>query len=493
LTVLSSSLADAPSRPGTTARREPSIKRKRLHILYLLNDILYHAKYRAADASVCSKLQPILVDLFGSAASFTGCPKHQHKIADLLELWEEKDYYSREYINKLRETVKNAAEAGSYVEGSETAGEEARGAATKAIKSTPYVMPATHGDPSTPWYDLPAGNLMPHIVPNSTRPINPGMIKPLQFVAGPADGALVAAVQGLLDDVKGIFEGEADLDERPHWDIDELGQPIVLDEITGEVIEGEGYYGWSLSFCEKMKRRRKGLDAPDEERDRDRDRALSSRSRSSSRARKRRRYSGSSDGSSPAGQRASHRRRAYSSSRSPSPAGRRGIGDGRSRSRSRSKTYSRSRSRSRSRSPDSHRRAGTRSFHPPPDRHEGFPPPPPPGPGFIPPPVSSFQNGFNAPFPPPPPNIPYPGQGQQQYGSWPVPPPPPPPPHYSGGPWPPPPPPGNFQQGGYPPPPPPQGGWAPPGQHGGSRGYNGGWNGSNGRGGRGGNRGRGWS
>ena len=480
LIALATSFADTQSQPATEMRK-PSSKRKRLHILYLLNDNLYHAKYRAGDASVCSKLQPILVDLFGSAASFTNCPKHQRKLADLLDLWEEMDYYSREYINKLRETIKNAAEAGSYIEGGGSPEDEAHGPSIKIAKSTPYVMPAMHGDPSTPWYDLPAGNLMPHIVPNSTRPINPDMIKPLQFVAGPADETLVTAVKSLLEDVKNIFGGETDSDERQSWDIDELGQPIVLDEITGEVIDGEGYYGWSQTFCEKMKRRRKGLDRPDG----DRDRARTSRSRSSSRGRKRRRYSGS-EGSSPAGHRASRRRSDYSLSRTPSPAGRRGTKGGRSRSRS----PSRSRTYSRSRSPDSPRQADARSFQPPPDRPEGYPPNPPPP--FMAP--GSFQNGFNPPFPPPPPppNAPYSGPGQQPYGSWPVPPPP-----FPNAPWPPPPPPpgpGNFQQsqGGFPPPPPAPGGWSPPTQqHGNGRGYNTGWNSH--RGGRGGHRGRGWS
>lgn len=310
---------------------------------------------------MCSKLQPILVDLFGSTASFTGAPKHQHKLSNLLDLWEEKDYYSSEYINKLRETVKNAAEAGNHVEGAKTTGDEVQGTSIKTTKSAPYVMPATHGDSSTPWYDLPAGNLMPHIVPNSTRPIKPDMIKPLQFVAGPADPALVTAVQSLLDDVKNMFNGEVDLDERRHSDIDELGQPILLDEITGDVIEGEGYYGWSRSFCEKMKRRRKGLDQPIEDRDRD------DRSRSSTPVRRKRRYSDSNDSDS-GSYRASHRRREYSSSRSQSPVGRRSMKQGieRSHSPSRSRTYSRSRS------PDGPRQAGGRSFQPSSDRHEGF-------------------------------------------------------------------------------------------------------------------------
>jgi hypothetical protein len=481
LRALSTSFAATRSRSDPAAKRDPSIKRKRLHLLYLLNDSLYHAKYRAGDASVCGKLQPILVDLLRSAASFTNSPKHHRKILELLDLWEENGYYSRDYTNKLRETVKNAAEVGDHVEGVGSSGGGPEGPSMKVSKSTPYVMPALHGDPSTPWFDLPAANLMPHIVPNSTRPINPDMIKPLQFVAGPADETLVAAVKVLLEDVQKIFDGETEPDEKSSWDIDELGQPIILDEITGDIIEGEGYYGWSRSFCERMKRRRKGLDTPDD----DNDRVGTSRSRSSSRGRKRRRHSGSG-GSSSAGHRASRRRSAYSSSRSPSADVRRDLRIGRSRSSSRDRSYSRSRS------PDNTRPVDARSLQPPPDRHEAFQPnlPAP----FIPP--VQFQNGFNNhyPPPPPPPHAPFNGPGQQQYGSWP----PPPPPPFQHVPWPPPPPPPSTHpnyhqqaQAGFPPPPSAPGAWSPQGQQGNGRGFGNGWNHS--RGGRGGHRGRGWS
>lgn len=485
-----------------TKKREPSTKRRRLHVLYLVNDMLFHSRHRLNDASMCGKMQPILVSLFGSTASFKGCPKHQRKIADLLEIWEEKGYYSKDYIEKLRETVKNASEAGEHVEGS-TGGKE-QGLATRTSKSTPYVMPAMHGDASTPWFDLPAGNLLPHIVPNSTRPINPDMIKPLRFVAGPAEEGLTIAVKALLDDVETIFGRQADLDEKPLLDIDELGQSVVVDEITGEVIEGEGYYGWSRTFCEKMKRRKMGLDLPSREEDRNR----RSQSRSSSPSVRKRRYSNSDSGSDRGDYRPTRRRRrSYSSSRSPTPAGKRN-------------SHSRSRSRSRS----------TSRNLPPESRYQ--PPPPPPRDNLpsqspIPPmPQPPFQQGFNPNYPPPPPpihNMSF--NGQQQFGQWPPPPPPSTnmnfnPSHQQMGSWPvPPPPPGpppgnpptnyqqltdfpqqsnyqqpNFQQGGhqqqqYSPTGP--GGW----QQGNGTGYNNHNNNAwhpNQRGGRGGYRGRGW-
>ena len=492
LTALTASITENGPNLDSSSKREPSIKRKRLYLLYLVNDILYHAKYHSNDASICGKIQPLLVNLLGSAASFTGCPKQHRKIHELLKLWEENDYYSREYIDKLREAVKNAAEAGKYEEGRTAPSRNgSHDAVSKIARSAPFVMPALHGDASTPWFDLPAGNLMPHIVPNSTRPINADLLKPLQLVAGPADDDLVLAVKSLLYDAQKIY-GSTEQDDKLAWDVDQLGQPIVLDEITGEMLEGEGYYGWSRTFCEKMKRRRKGLDQAD--RDGDSGRGSRSQSRSSSRSRKRLRYSQSDDESSPENYRRSRGRRQYSSSRSQSPDVQRLPSNGHSRPPSRN----RSDSRSSRRSPSPQKLEMYQRNSGPSARPEGLPQKLP-----MPPPVP-FQ-GYNAQFPPPPP--PFPPPPNLQFNNWPPPlpavhnlpntfnppnpsqnwPPPPPPP--------PPPPQFEHQPGAYSPAGP--GVWQPPVQYGNGRGYNNNaWNnaptGPQGRGGRGNYRGRGW-
>jgi hypothetical protein len=438
-----------PNRKDETIQREPSAKRKRLYMLYLINDLLHHATYRTRDISICSKVQPALVNLFASVGSFKDCPKHHNKISSLLDLWEEKNFYSKDYIFKLREAVKNGSEIGTLAtEGNDTSGAVDQASASRLAKSAPFIMPAMHGDPSTPWYDLPAGNLMPVIEPNSTRPINPDMIKPMQFVAGPASEDLVNAVKALLDDVKVIYGTQLKSEETDNWDIDELGQPVILDEMTGEILGGEGYYGWSRGFCEKMKRRKKGLDVLDVRNDRDK-----SRSRSSTPPRKRRYNSGSS---SPEPRRPARRRRSYSSSRSPSPIARNGHLQQLSRNRSYSKSPRRSPSPKRldsypQRSPP---RAPSMNQPPPPPPpipfQQGFNPAFPPHPNFnnTPPPPPNYNNA-----PPPPPNFP---------GQWP---PPPPPMHFNQqAPWPIPHPPPrnpqiqmNYQQGGY-----PQGNFPPP-------------------------------
>lgn len=418
-----SSDGDGNSGDKSTAGKSPtSAKRKRLHLLYVLHDVLHHTKYHAPDSTSFSTFssgsQGSLVDLIGLAASSDN-KKIQARLADLLRIWEEDAFYSLDYVRKLREAVAHAAvEEPSRSEGAQNGSVQASDGVTGG-KERPFLMPATHGDPSTPYYDLPAGNMMPHIVPNSSNLIKPELVKPLRFLAGPADENLVSAVKDFFKEVDRIYKPEiAERDEGTVTDVDELGQTVIRDEITGEVSGGDSYYGWSQAFCEKMRRR-----------DGDTQGKARARSDSSSRSRsprKRRRYSESP----------SSRSRSYSRSRSRSsrrPRYRNGHSNEsrspRDRSRRRGLSYSRSRSRSRS-----------HSYSPKPASTLRQPPPPPPAPvpalGQSPPPPPPIPYGASPghhTFPPPPAvgsgrGMPVPPPRPPNYnGPWPPPPPPPPP------------------------------------------------------------------
>ena len=425
LVALSGSFDDSAKAPDTHSKT--SSKRKRLHILYLLNDLFHHTKYHSETSvgfsTLTSSLQPYIVELLGSASSYDRekNPKHHRRLDDLLDIWDENGYYSKDYVNKLREVVKNSALTGPVKASIGFEEDRAEPANKLPPRDVPFVMPPTHGDSSTPYYDLPAGNLVPHIIPNSASSLRPDSIKPLQFLAGPADGKLVDAVKVFLHDADRIYgSGKLEPKEDEVIDIDELGQTVIRDALSGEIIDGETYYGWSRGFCQQMKKRNRS-----ESRSPSR-----SRSRSLSPDNRRRRYS------SP---RSDDSRRLGSRSRSRSPP-RRGF--------RRNGSYSRSRSRPRRRSP-----SREKSYSPPPS-----------APRFQP-----AQNQFMPPnmnfsppssFPPAYPPMPY----SSAPGMPPAP--PPPPPNYQGQ-WPPPPPP--MSQMNYPPPmnsafPPPfqQGGFFPP-------------------------------
>lgn len=405
-------LASCPDKPAdgdisTSKDRTTSPRKRHLHILYLLNDLLHHTKYHlqstAAYSTLSYSLESYLVELSRVASAYgpERYPNHHRKIQDLLGLWNQKDYYELSFINKLRETVANSAalgEVGSSRPANGAPEDEAIETST-GKKGAPFIMPASHGDLSTPYYDLPAGNLLPHIIPNSTVPINPQQVKPLQFVPRPADEALTRALMNFMQDVESLDMTIRNDEEGIEIDIDELGQPMIRNVETGELVRGEGYYGWSKAFCERMKRRRDGKDTIGDSTGRG-----DSMDRSPS-LRKRRRYS--SSGSS---------RRSYPNSRSISRS---------------------PRLRSRSRSPSRQRSS---SYSPPPV-------------------VSSTQQQQPVPTQDVPPSLPPPSQASSyplpvQFpqdhaqgfpfgsGGLPI---PPPPPNYNG-PWPPPPPP--LPQGG---------------------------------------------
>ncbi|KAJ5280319.1 hypothetical protein N7478_005691 [Penicillium angulare] len=212
----------------------------------------------ATFSTVSGSLQPHMVDLLGHAAAYDRekYPRHHKRLDDLLEIWSEHGYFSADLLHRLKEVVKNSALTGATPLSNDALEGDADPTKKLLGKDAPYIMPSTHGDSSTPYYDLPAGNWLPHIIPNSTIPLHAESIKPLQFLAGPADETLVTAIKGFLKDVDQIYGTEELVKDDDNVDIDELGQRVTRDEISGDVLAGETYYGWSRAFCQQMNRRK---------------------------------------------------------------------------------------------------------------------------------------------------------------------------------------------------------------------------------------------
>ncbi|KAF1808225.1 hypothetical protein P152DRAFT_384175, partial [Eremomyces bilateralis CBS 781.70] len=248
LAAVSASLDDGGSKAA------PSSARRRLHILYLLSDALHHLRYHEATSanykSFSNGIQPHLLELVAhTSASSKGHAKLERRLDDLLAVWERQKLLESGEISRLRERATAAKTSDFPIPTSQT-----RAAAVKGWgdnQDVPYNLPATHGDPSTPYYDLPAANMMPHIRPNSPRPINISHMKPIQLTRGPADSGLVNTVKDFMEDIDRIFRSPY-ADEQVQ-DVDAMGQPLVKDPDTGELVPLDTYYGWSASFCEQMK------------------------------------------------------------------------------------------------------------------------------------------------------------------------------------------------------------------------------------------------
>ena len=263
-------------------------RHKQVAILYLVNDLLHHTKFHPGASAVyitlTSAFRTYLELFFKAAATYDTkrFVKHNRKVTELLDLWEQRAYFNKEIIDGLRDVAADPSKANvAGVDGSLGTGATTVGGDTGlSLRDVPFTLPHSHGENSTPFYDLPAGNLLPHIKPNSSSSIDTRLVRPLQLSAGPADERLVGVVKAFLDDVQALYS-EFDFPEKEDatTDFDELGQSITRDE-TGEIFGGESYYGWSKAFCTKMKRRHGGRGPPDgDEQDYKRDRSESPRKR----------------------------------------------------------------------------------------------------------------------------------------------------------------------------------------------------------------------
>ncbi|KAL8849573.1 MAG: hypothetical protein Q9221_005447 [Calogaya cf. arnoldii] len=188
--------------------------------------------------------------------------RHLGRLNELINMWGESNTFPSSVVALLRDNVANAVSRSVSVacntELPETNLDTAGIGVGEYQKDAPYIMPASHGDASLPFYDLPAGNLMPCIIPNSLTPISPRMVKPLQFRAGPADEKLVQVVKAFLQDTNVLYGSKLSGKDPDESDIDQLGQQVAPDDAPKDIPCGEGYYGWSKAFCEKMKLRSSG-------------------------------------------------------------------------------------------------------------------------------------------------------------------------------------------------------------------------------------------
>ncbi|QPC79226.1 hypothetical protein HYE68_009978 [Fusarium pseudograminearum] len=222
--ALSKSLQDDGSRP--------SLKRRRLHLLYVLNDVFYHIIARNGNIEFAIPWDNVLPSLIASASAFDNCPKHKKKLEDLIRLWDEQQYINSKMVTKLEEALASGVAP-------QTAQEpQVSNVSLKLAKNAPFTLPSFHGDNSVPWHDLPATTWLPHLTPNSTKPMFPDEIRPIRLAPGPADKVLVNAVQDLLGEVERMFSKEQKWDDDPTNDLNELGERIILDEITGDIIGG---------------------------------------------------------------------------------------------------------------------------------------------------------------------------------------------------------------------------------------------------------------
>lgn len=116
LTALSRQITPADHGAIENLPRETlfTARRKRLHILYLLNDVLFHASHHPRKSrwqSFSKGLSPHLVELvyLASAAASNAEDDTMKRVKGIIEIWAEQGYLSKDYVdNKLRTTAEYA-------------------------------------------------------------------------------------------------------------------------------------------------------------------------------------------------------------------------------------------------------------------------------------------------------------------------------------------------------------------------------------------------
>ena len=232
------------------SKQKPPANHMRLHLLYLIHDVFHHARYhdQAAQSlkNVFIDLRPCistLVKAFAATKSENGIIV---KIWDVLTLWQRQQYLDDAGLQDLFDTIEGKATSDELGPSQPYTNEQ------DEKRNAPFVMPNLHGDPSTPFYDLPASNMMPHIIPNSSRPIDPQLVQPLQLRPGPAEKQLADALKSFLVDVEMLDHVGAN--GGVQIDVDDLGQIMDVDRNARTALGGDGYYGWSRRFCDGMKK-----------------------------------------------------------------------------------------------------------------------------------------------------------------------------------------------------------------------------------------------
>ncbi|CEI98350.1 hypothetical protein RMCBS344292_12459 [Rhizopus microsporus] len=338
---------------STTAREE------RLHLIYLLNDVLYHASRRKL-FWIRDTIFPLLVPLLKLAYEAAETDEHRAKVTKCITFWSDRDIFDEASIAYMRQVIVQPALI-------------SQPAIPNVPNDSPSLPPKVQMvSPSKPYYELPAGLMTLHHV--YYKPINPSTIK----VPFPPP----EPTKEVLDAIQEFYSG-----------LDLLTKEVdpIFDDKVSQIIDPQGWQkGYLDNYYEKTIAQRKEWEEKqrqkEEEAERDRRRHSDHRTKRSR-----------SRGRSPTYR---SRSRDYHRSRSPSYSSY--DSRGRSRSYTRRKR-SRSRTRYRSRSP--YRSLSRRHRHysrsPPPSYHHRSPqqhhhkPVPTPVVPVVP------TSSFNVPPPPP--------------------------------------------------------------------------------------------
>jgi hypothetical protein len=239
---------------------EPAFKR--LHILYLVHDLLVYIHYHESHHGDHQDLKEQLYHEIGVLAELAACgcdgnaARTYPMILDLLSLWEQSRIVPSTQIEQLRARVVQADGAGWTSTLSKLAkAEESRVDFDRkqADDGAKWVLPQRHGvidDPTAPWHELPAANGLylrrKHGYPLRASAIPAGGL-PIRNGGAEADPELKRDVLNLYNEVLRCYDKYTNPDEVQ--DVDALGNIIWKDPERPT----RNYWGFTLDGIERKK------------------------------------------------------------------------------------------------------------------------------------------------------------------------------------------------------------------------------------------------
>lgn len=184
--------------------RSQKRRRKRLYILYVINDVLHHLKLQKL--IVDRKCSPALSSLFQKAWE---CVSNRNKLQTLLHLWRNRNYLEPSILDEIWENHGN-----------------------NNVDDWSKSKQLSLGSFGQPYHHMPASLMMPYIKEEMQTPIDPESIKPMTNIV------ISSQVKNAMNKFQAFEKGLEAFEWNPlleskHSDVDALT-----------------YYGWSSEFID---------------------------------------------------------------------------------------------------------------------------------------------------------------------------------------------------------------------------------------------------
>ncbi|KAK5694586.1 hypothetical protein LTR97_009176 [Elasticomyces elasticus] len=231
---------------------------RRLHILYVVSDVLVAVRRRgeAAQGSIRTKNADILkgcLPALAALAVFTGDQGHSKSypaVISLMKMWSTERLLSEAEMSTIYAAVKSADDESITWENFLGRLDEVVATRSSRVDIADVELPQRHGvpnDPTAPWHELPAANGL-YMKQTRGYPLRVSAMPMGGYeLDGQVDSELVADVQWLHKEMLHAFDKFTDPEDVQ--DIDALGNVIFrdIDRPT------RNYWGWSLDGVGKMK------------------------------------------------------------------------------------------------------------------------------------------------------------------------------------------------------------------------------------------------